>query len=128
MKARLRAFTAAILFLVAASGALRAHPIHTSVAEADYNAASGNLEVALRVAGIVGAPLLEGERGGVAGVADGDPTDGFRSGRTGFPHDEHRHVVIDRPAERRARGEHARHLRLGVVAAVDGEAACALMP
>ena len=49
MKARLRAFTAAILMLVAASGALRAHPIHTSVAEADYNATSGNLEVALRV-------------------------------------------------------------------------------
>lgn len=49
MKVRLRAFTTAVLFVVAASGALRAHPIHTSVAEADYNATSGNLEVALRV-------------------------------------------------------------------------------
>lgn len=38
---------AAALFLAAAGA--RAHPIHTSVAEADYNAATGALEVSLRV-------------------------------------------------------------------------------
>jgi hypothetical protein len=38
-----------LLLTAATAGLLRAHPIHTSVAEADYNASSGNLEVALRV-------------------------------------------------------------------------------
>ncbi len=49
MTARLRAFAAASLLSFAATAVLRAHPIHTSVAEADYNASNGNLEVALRV-------------------------------------------------------------------------------
>ncbi|MFM9079568.1 MAG: DUF6702 family protein [Opitutaceae bacterium] len=42
------AFAAALVLLLAAAPA-RAHPIHTSVAEADYNAATGSLEVSLRV-------------------------------------------------------------------------------
>ncbi len=35
--------------LIASSAAVSAHPIHTSVAEADYNATTRTLEVALRV-------------------------------------------------------------------------------
>lgn len=35
--------------LLAATGDVSAHPIHTSVAEADYNAATRTLEVALRI-------------------------------------------------------------------------------
>ena len=48
MRDALRAAATAVVLLLATAGG-RAHPIHTSVAEADYNAASGALEVSLRV-------------------------------------------------------------------------------
>ena len=48
MRDVLRAAAAAAALLLATAGG-HAHPIHTSVAEADYNGASGALEVSLRV-------------------------------------------------------------------------------
>lgn len=43
-----RVLAAAAALVIAAAGA-RAHPVHTSVAEADYNTATASLEVSLRV-------------------------------------------------------------------------------
>ena len=48
MNRLLRAAIGTLALLLATAGG-HAHPIHTSVAEADYNAAAGSLEVSLRV-------------------------------------------------------------------------------
>ncbi|MEY4089267.1 MAG: hypothetical protein RJB55_1538 [Verrucomicrobiota bacterium] len=48
MNRLLRAAIGTVALLLTAAGG-HAHPIHTSVAEADYNAATGSLEVSLRV-------------------------------------------------------------------------------
>ena len=79
------------------------------------------LQVELGKTRIVAAPAGPREGGWVAGISEQDAQQLAFLALDG----ENRHVVINRAFQRRPFGQHLGHLRLGVLAAIDGERALA---